>query len=484
MNKNEEKAIQVLQKIFTLIGLLCGVHLSYGQANAVQDSVVWRASTKYDHPSILKRIFLGTNYRKEWATPVKMPVFHLTEKGFTIKELGGGQQTISLHLTDAKGNEWVLRSVDKDVTKALPPSLRKTFVKGLAQDIVSGGHPYGALIVPTLAHTLHVAEAAPAIYFIPDDPSFGQYRHFFANTVCMLEQKETTLIDTDTKSTEKILNKIFESNKNSVDQRAVLRARLLDMLIGDWDRHAEQWRWAKESDSSSRYVIIPKDRDQAFFYSNGLFIQFAQIVALRHLVSFNDDLAKMKSLNYKEWPFDQFFLNGLDKKDWEAAIKKIQAELTNENIHAAVMQLPPEIYALDGKKIEKNLRGRRDRLMKKGLHYYRFIAARVAIYGTNEDEYFDVAGNENKITVSVFAMEGGEPKREIYKRQFLSKDTYELDLFGLKGNDRFVINDNAKSKIKIVINGAGGNDEYKISGAYKNIVINKGKERIASRKTY
>jgi hypothetical protein len=29
------------------------------------------------------------------------------------------------------------------------------------------------------------------------------------------------------------------------DEDEYIKARLFDMLIGDWDRHYDQWRWAE-----------------------------------------------------------------------------------------------------------------------------------------------------------------------------------------------------------------------------------------------
>src|SRR5688572_30869570 len=93
------------------------------------DSVRMAVSHQYENPSFFGRMFLGKNYRKVWSQPVTFPVFHLKEQGFTIKELGGGQQTKSLRLLDKNGQEWALRSIDKTVLPtAVPPSLRYKFV--------------------------------------------------------------------------------------------------------------------------------------------------------------------------------------------------------------------------------------------------------------------------------------------------------------------------------------------------------------------
>src|SRR5688500_12422917 len=69
------------------------------------------ASKKYMSPSILGEIFTGSNYRKEWETPVTMPVFNIKKTNFKIVKMGGGQQTIGLDLADDKNREWTLRSV-------------------------------------------------------------------------------------------------------------------------------------------------------------------------------------------------------------------------------------------------------------------------------------------------------------------------------------------------------------------------------------
>src|SRR5215216_5568912 len=106
---------------------------SFGQ-NRISDSIVFPASTQYSTASFLGRIISGTNYRKKWETPVAMPVFRLKEKGFTIKELGGGMQTKSLRLLDKNRREWVLRSVDKKAEGALPKNIRYPIVINFVQD--------------------------------------------------------------------------------------------------------------------------------------------------------------------------------------------------------------------------------------------------------------------------------------------------------------------------------------------------------------
>jgi hypothetical protein len=54
-------------------------------------------------------------------------------------------------------------------------------------------------------------------------------------------KKDVTTDGSDTK-VPKIFSKMLDDNDHHADQFAVLKARLLDILIGDFDRHFDQWK--------------------------------------------------------------------------------------------------------------------------------------------------------------------------------------------------------------------------------------------------
>ena len=74
-------------------------------------------------------------------------------------------------------------------------------------------------------------------------------------------------------NTPELIAKLKKNHKHTVDSEHVLRSRLFDLLIGDWDRHDDQWRWGVYDDperpNSKLYRAIPRDRDQAFFKNDG-----------------------------------------------------------------------------------------------------------------------------------------------------------------------------------------------------------------------
>ena len=72
----------------------------------------------------------GKHYRQEWNTAVKIRVAMLDTLagGLTPYQPGGGRQSKTLRLRDAKGKEYVLRSIDKSFGGALPEIAQGTFI--------------------------------------------------------------------------------------------------------------------------------------------------------------------------------------------------------------------------------------------------------------------------------------------------------------------------------------------------------------------
>jgi Calcineurin-like phosphoesterase len=438
------------------------------------DSAKVAINSSYQKISKVHRLFSGNNYRKEWGTPVHLKVFRIDKEkgGFIIKSLGGGKQTRSLRLEDKNHQEWVLRTVDKDPRGSVPELLKSYISKRIMQDMVSAEHPYGALVVPLLADAALVVHSDPRYYFVPDDPSLGLYRKIFANKICLLESYEPGTDESDTKSTAKVIDKLIEDSKNHIDQEAVLRARLLDMMIGDWDRHFDQWRFlVSDTGAGKLYVPTPRDRDNAFFYSDGIFVKSLSIAALPYLQGFRKHFPNIKWFNWEERNFDRFFMNNLDGNTWRRIITKFQANEADSVIDQAVAQLPPEIYHLSEKKMSAKLKSRRDLLSKAGMKYYRFLSKEVNVVGSNKNEYFKVFNTNDSLEIKVFKRKRSTDSSSLmFDRIFDSRSTKFINLYGLNGDDIFEIDSTADSKIKLRIIGGKGRDTFNINGNVRNTV--------------
>ncbi|MEO6489108.1 MAG: BamA/TamA family outer membrane protein [Ferruginibacter sp.] len=447
---------------------------------AFKDSVVISATDKYKNYSGFKQFLLGKNYRKEWSTPVTFKVFNISKEkgGLTIESLGGGKQTKSLKMKDAKGNEWTLRSVEKDPEKALPTNLRRTIAQNIVEDMISASNPYAPLVVPTISIAVGVPTPEPEFFFVPDDVAFGYYRPLFANTVCMLESR-TPDVDKDPKSTFKVLSKMYEDNDHHVDQQKVLNARLLDMLIGDFDRHADQWKWGTADTGKGKlYYPIPKDRDQAFFNSDGLALKYLSKKHMPFLQGFKRRVRNINGLNYVARDFDRLFLNNLNRSDWEGIIGKFVKNLPDTVIKQAVTNFPPPVIAMDAKMVEEKLISRRNDLMKDALHYYRFISKTVSIAGSNKAEFFHIKKHPAGMELTVYKKNSTSDSATVmYHRVLDEHETKEIRLFGLNGDDKFEIDQDVSSKIRVRIIGGKGTDTFNLAGNVRNYIYDLSTEK-------
>ncbi len=438
---------------------------------AFEDSVVISASDKFKEWSGLKRVILGSNYRKVWNTPIALKVFNIRKEkgGLTIKSLGGGKQTKSLRLEDANGKEWTLRTVEKDPEKALPPHLRGTIAQGIVEDMISASHPYAPLVVADLAQAAGIIAAKPEFFFVPDDPALGYYRPLFANRVCMLEDRDPTVTSgdqDDSDGTGKIINKMLEDNEHHVDQQQVLNARLLDMLIGDFDRHNDQWKWGKgDTGKGKLYYPIPRDRDQAFFKSNGLLVKFLSQQIMPFLEGFDRDFESMKGVNYVAKDFDRFFLNGLNEEDWKKAVTVFTGNLTDSVLRNAATKLPREISAFSSDKIADILISRREELKKDAMEYYRILSRSVTVTGSNKRELFHLKKADNGLHLTTYKLTAeSDTGAVMFNRTFDQKHTRELIIFGFNEADKFVVDDDVDSRIKVRFIGGKGNDTFDLGG--------------------
>ena len=338
------------------------------------------ASTRYAHPDLLAQVFVGGNYRATWGRPATLRIFRLDTSmgGFTVKKLGGGMQTKSLRIEDKAGEKYVLRTVDKTVDKAMEAEgIHSTIAQHVSQDMISAADPYAAVIVPPMARALGLANVDARLVFVADDAALGEYRPLFANTVCLLERQNPVLYEGDeTENTKKLVERLKESpDKYRLDEKMLLQARLLDMLIGDWDRHSDQWKWEfhKEANGLTTILPVPHDHDQALFNSNGLLIKLVRPFALKHMVALNGRNLHLVRLNKKEWSFDKVLMGHLSAQDWRDGIAGFQGRLTNEVITEGVRQLPPEVLATRGDALIALLERRRDAMGEQVMAYYRYL---------------------------------------------------------------------------------------------------------------
>ncbi len=445
-----------------ILGIVCLFSITLAGQSLVQktagpDSVKHAASNQYSGPTLLKLIFMGKNYRKEWATPVTLPQFDLSAFGMKITGLGGGWQTKSLQLIDADSTQWVLRTVDKELSTGVPEKYRNRFFINIMQDMVSGAYPYAPLVITGLARATKVPATDPVYYYVPHDNGFGQYKEIFAGKICMLERREVLPGDPVTVSTTEMLDEFLNTGYSSLDMKAYLKVRLLDMLIGDWDRHQDQWIWSEEIRNGNRtFVALPKDRDQALFFSNGLLVKIIPLAGYKHFVGLQKTTKKLINLNAKSWNLDKLILNGLDKNEWQAVADKFVADLPDSTIKQAVKAMPPEVYAVSGEKIERKLIGRKNTLAADAMNYFDFLSESVVLYGTDQQDHFSIQAAKDSVLISVITSD----QQTQLKRAFYPGKTKEITLLGFGGDDKFTLTGELSPAVLLKMDGGTGSNSF------------------------
>lgn len=318
----------------------------------------------------IKRFVQGEQYRDAWETPVKVPIIFLDTLlgGLSIVKEGGGMQTHSLKVADTSGIQYSFRSVTKDPSKLVPDIANTLGLENIVIDGVSAQHPYAALVVAKLADAADVKHTHPKLYFLPKQRILEKYNDKYGNRLYLFEYETKGEVNwTGYKNVSKLLSteelqKYKQEGKHiEIDTVELVRTRLFDLIIGDWDRHAKQWGWAVEEFNQTLIAHpIAGDRDNAFFKKDGVLPNLiSNAVLLPEIQSLKRTIGHMPGLVR---PFDEYFLKTVPLEVFIDQAHYLQKHLTDSKIEAAFKIWPKDILALDGDDIKEKIISRRNEI--------------------------------------------------------------------------------------------------------------------------
>lgn len=436
-------------------------------------------TSKETDKSRLYRLLWGDRYRNLYGRSIQAPILILDSLEGNVKPIseGGGQQSRSLRLINDNENEFTLRALRKDPLQYVQADLMKTnyiqnflentVIQRYISDYFTTAHPYAPFAVNELSAAANILHANPKIYYVPKQKGLGIYNEEYGDALFMLEEHvgdenkefETFGSPDNILSTADLLAAMQKSKDAYVDQDSYIKARLFDMLIGDWDRHSDQWRWAQfNEDGKKRYEPIPRDRDHAFSKYDGWLqgLLRSTVPLLRKMQSYDKDLENVKWFNWSPYPLDERFITSNDWSIWEEQVKFLQQQLTDEKIDEAFATLPEEIQDKELEVLKDKLRGRRENLPKIARDYYNYLQRHHIVIGTEEDDTFRIIRKENGVTEIAILNEG----KESFRSDFSSEKTKEIWIYGLDGKDTFEITGKGNDLIKLKILGGHEEDVY------------------------
>ncbi len=436
------------------------------------DTVKTIADDRYDI-SGFGQMMLGREWRNLWSAPVEYPVLNMrTEKGgLKIFGISGGMQTTTVFLENPEGRRYVMRSVPKDPIEVVPEIARQTFIADIVRDALSASNPYGPVAIPPIAKAAGIYYNSPEIIYMPDDPALGIYREILADTPMMMEEfinvdfiKEKFGDEPESiNSTEDLMEILFENPDQKVDPEWMLRSRLVDMIIADWDRHEGQYFWLalKQEDDSIIHRPFPFDRDGAMFRVDGVLPTIGNRKwAARQFQNFDYDIRDIAGMNFQAKHLDRRTFGELEKDKWLEIAEELRKSITDEDIREAVQLLPKPAIEMYGEEIESKLRSRRDKVVEFAERYYKYVAKELEIVGSHGDDLFviDEIEDEKLLVIRYHGLEEN-PKNIMYKRVVHPAETKELRLYGIAGNNQFRFKNRKKLPVKVHVIGGAGDSE-------------------------
>jgi len=429
----------------------------------------------------------GERFAKDYATKIKAKTVNLDTLfgGVVPVRKGGGTQSKSLRLEDKQGRQYVMRALRKQATQFLQADLFQNDYVGDALDDdftanllsygFTGAHPYAPFVIGDLADAVGVYHTNPEIYYVPKQNALGEYNLDFGDELYMIEEHTSEGHDDKASfgyqntllSTIELMQEIDKDEEIVLDEEAYIRARLFDMLIGDWDRHQDQWRWIefKENDKTV-YRPMPRDRDQAFSkMSDGVMVSAAVslIPNVRLLKSYNEDLVDVKGKNMKPYQIDVALINESEKDVWDRQVRYIQARITDEVIEQAFQNIPDELQNENIEEIKRLLKARRQNLQLISDRYYKVVNRIEVIKGTNKDDWFDVERLPNgKTKVTAYRIKGGKKADVFHQRTYKKDEVSELWIYALDDDDYFHVFGEGDDLIKVRLIGGLNNDTYDV----------------------
>lgn len=467
-----------------LITLIYYLSIGISQLSYSQTEADWFSEYKIVIPGknyeagAIHEFFFGSHWRDVWTTPVKVGVVNLSAYGggLTPTEKGGGQQTKALKFKGGDGKEYKFRSLDKDPKKTLPPELQESIAKDIIQDQISSSNPYAGFVVNSILDAAGVNHSDYTLVILPKDPLLGEYQNEFGGLLGMMEivPDEAQFEGSDKViSTVKLLDRLNKEFDESVDSRSFLKARLLDIFLGDWDRHKDQWKWIRYKDGDKKvYQPFPLDRDQAFAKFDGL-LPFIAEQNVPQLNNFGYNYPDMRYMTWSGRYLDQRFLAFLSRDSWDEVADEVIGKLTNEVIENAVKKLPPEVYTKAKDELISKLRSRRDELKEASGEYYELVNSVVDIYTTDKNDLVRIGFNpitntydpnsDNKDFTEIMTFENkedaGKSKDEILKyKRFNNEVTDEIRIYLQDGDDEVIVSGKSDNAPKIRIIGGDGKD--------------------------
>lgn len=417
----------------------------------------------------------GRHYRHLYTIPIRVP-------SATIETLGGGMDIVG----QAEGFHGLLLENKRKQLYLLKPlggstsfleskffreiynkaDFKNTYLDEFLGDAYTIINPYTFLVADYLAKSAGLSFSPSSIYYIPS--------HMRKDTVADgsdIQDRLVNLINvpdinlrSNLYTTEDFLDSLQVSKNYMADQNLYIRERIFDMWIGDWNKTNENWEWQSHTvNDSVIYTPIVIDRNHAFTKVDGvLFKQMLKMLSLDFICNYDSLILKdTKKINKLAFALDMAVAGCSDESVWIRQAQEIRKQMTDSLIDSAFTYLPEGVKHDEIELIKRKLKRRRLELEAVASQYYRLLQRTPVVAGTNQSDYFLIERQAPDRTIlRIYDPETGDCRLE---QQFSGRETKELWLYGLAGNDTFEVKGNTRKDFPIYLISGEGENQYQLN---------------------
>jgi hypothetical protein len=380
-----------------LLLLTFGAQLAEAQvAPVTRDSVTLAPGPQFHTTFWLKWLgttLFGSRYRDLWNTEIALPVLDLDRTGDGLHLVADEAETDTAvrHFEGHDGSRWVFLPVARidprtSRIKVLPSNVND----GLIADLASGRHPAGPLVAAALAAAAGVPNQEGWLVALPagDDVAGADSAATLLPGYLLRDDPLPTADSTGPVTPGAVAtlltvrHRVLVSPTERVDPRAVLRASLFDLFVGDLNPRFAQWRMeAIPSDGGIAWRPMGRFREGALADYDGIVTSVARPMH-PDLSTFGGGYPSDLIGTPLQTSAYRWLLGSLDRATWDSAAAELSRLLTDSVIDGAVARLPPAYRERMGETLARKLRERRDRLPEAAGRMYRQLREYGEVRGT------------------------------------------------------------------------------------------------------
>lgn len=415
----------------------------------------------------------GKHYRHLYTVPIQVTPTHLGKLHGGLNIVKQAPDKYGVFLENKQGNLYLLRILGGYTTFMESGFFRniyderefnKTYLDRFIKDAYTITHPYSFLLADRLAQKLSLSSFNPEIYYIPlqetepDTVASGVKLEDKLVSIYDLKNydENSIIMDTDT-----LLKKIKEDKTIEIDEQMYIRERLFDMLVGDWNKGNENWRWERKNDADSVMILSPViiDRQSAFTEADGFFFQgILGMFGLNCISKYEYSYGNLKKHNGLSYTLDVALTGETTREEWQQQARYIRTNLTDDIIDKTFELLPDEIKNQESELIKSKLKMRRNNIEKAANRYYDILQQTPVVVATQKNDSIIIKRKgRNTLQIDIY----NEAGKLVYDKYY-DKKTKEIWIYGLEGDDSFEVSGRSLRNIPVILVGGKGDNKYSI----------------------